>query len=1275
MGEFPYPARQQDKLNRESDYVDWIRQHSSYLNVGRRSLLVGGAASFVLGTFFNVLVLIPALVLFSLFIGACHFYTIASPVIFIAVFAFIYLCMLWAFRALYLPKVKAGAKRRPLQAAIVSFMGYMSVSITLSVATVALSYLLEFTRSSIEKTNFSFVTFIAGSSGSLVLLANVWQSVPNEARMRRLISIFLACLAGTVLIISFVLFIMHFIAFESPLAPYSIIPHLEKLEPWIYVVLLIFLVSGNLVFIWYRRWKVNRSVLGQPTLYSILLVLAIVYTSYSPISSPDPKGKTDTGELQGMIDRVAKYTMPLSEVATLPTIESGNPRIDTILLNCKKASESIGYLWNLQSFATSELLKPASLVSYWRRQYFRSAQGLAFTQKEISSLTELELENLRQCLGLASRLKIANSLSNRASSPDGDKNQSERAPEFKSLCRSLCRELIVRRFIIDEMNDRNYGDFLAAVQFPESDEANKLVQEALNALSDYRAADVDTAELDWFYGVGAKPPSALTQKNNFVLGKTPYLQYASVNEQERGEVRALVQKAILIALETVDVELLLKDTKNQNTSTHKKVFAEIVRRELSALSNSDLEFLAATQLQADIVAIKYGPWHGRELTSTARKVLDRIHKQYQTSYVETSQSAVLLLTERAIRLWSDFKCIPQAYQYHHKQDREDALTRLGNMFRASVTGRETEGDQAKLYSFDGQDIVPASTIATVLAARHVAPAGDHATIIASDDAAIGIATGMSLNIDRLTSQRFDMMRDGLRVKLRILFVGSFLAFCIGYFFVDINSNSLHGFYRDRLAEAFFLRRKDVDLEADHNVALSHLAKSDSKAPYNLINAALNLQASRNLKYRDSKCDFFIFSGLFCGNSVLGYVPSVNYERRYRKTNLATAMAISAAAASPNMGANSSPPIAFLMTWLNIRLGFWLPNPSKFARKFTFDEVFKCELNHYLVKRWLKVYGPRHERSESVGTNFPTTEHSLIGVALSGGGIRSASCNLGMIQSLNFWGVFEHVDYISSVSGGGYTACGLAVSMLPEDVCNSPQTADAVPIACECMSSEDTSRQYRLPSSFLFKELTSILHEEEDWVYLSDGGHIENLAAIELLRRKCKFIILGDAEEDRKFAFNGLGKLIRHSKIELDVDIDISVEQIVPAANGLSKQHHAIGLIKYPGDPKEHGILLYLKSSLSGDESLLVTQYYRENAAFPHEPTNDQFFSFGQFDAYRELGQHTTEQALREFFCIPEGATQQIDFQTLMHCIDRHIERLAGHSGTSIFGQLQWSVDV
>ena len=44
---------------------------------------------------------------------------------------------------------------------------------------------------------------------------------------------------------------------------------------------------------------------------------------------------------------------------------------------------------------------------------------------------------------------------------------------------------------------------------------------------------------------------------------------------------------------------------------------------------------------------------------------------------------------------------------------------------------------------------------------------------------------------------------------------------------------------------------------------------------------------------------------------------------------------------------------------------------------------------------------------------------LVGLALSGGGIRSATFNLGLLQALARQNILRYCDYLSTVSGGGY----------------------------------------------------------------------------------------------------------------------------------------------------------------------------------------------------------------------------------------------------------------
>lgn len=66
-----------------------------------------------------------------------------------------------------------------------------------------------------------------------------------------------------------------------------------------------------------------------------------------------------------------------------------------------------------------------------------------------------------------------------------------------------------------------------------------------------------------------------------------------------------------------------------------------------------------------------------------------------------------------------------------------------------------------------------------------------------------------------------------------------------------------------------------------------------------------------------------------------------------------------------------------------------------------------------------------ERRQAVGQSIHLSESGLVGVALSGGGIRSALYNLGFLQALAKFGLLKRVDYLSAVSGGGYIAAHLS----------------------------------------------------------------------------------------------------------------------------------------------------------------------------------------------------------------------------------------------------------
>lgn len=569
--------------------------------------------------------------------------------------------------------------------------------------------------------------------------------------------------------------------------------------------------------------------------------------------------------------------------------------------------------------------------------------------------------------------------------------------------------------------------------------------------------------------------------------------------------------------------------------------------------------------------------------------------------------------------------------------------------------------------------------------------------------------------DIYKSELAKMVRQsGMQVHFPFVLIFAVLLWVLAWLTADVNLTSIHGLYRDRLAAAFLVgedTKGDVDIEKDLDLEEICRYEAGSTAPYHLINTALNLQSSKDIGLRDRNSGYFVFSKKFIGGKRTRYCRSEDMEAVFPQMGLATAMAISAAAASPNMGRATSPALVAIMALLNIRLGYWIPNPGRLeewisvqkraAKKekgYLFNEVFTEELVE-ITRRWenYKPYPDRYLSAFEEDCRKPTPRHGLMGIGFSGGGIRSATINLGITQVLNRRGIFDHVDYMSTVSGGGYLGSSISALMRRKTKTVSevagtvrretnsageqvvrilPKPELKLASAFRLSREKAEPREYRYAGyaniavedgdwvkkgrrlvatgtapndelksigaffrwqvrpGALLREIGGRLDENHRWVNVSDGGHIENLASIELLRRRCKYIIIGDGEADPEHQFNGLATLVRSARIDLGVDIKINLDELRLAEKGkrkgLAGRHWAIGRIDYPPpDHKDSGYLLYLKSSVTGDEDEVIKQYRLASPSFPHETTADQFFGEGQFEAYRSLGQHIAEQVIKE----------------------------------------------
>lgn len=378
-----------------------------------------------------------------------------------------------------------------------------------------------------------------------------------------------------------------------------------------------------------------------------------------------------------------------------------------------------------------------------------------------------------------------------------------------------------------------------------------------------------------------------------------------------------------------------------------------------------------------------------------------------------------------------------------------------------------------------------------------------------------------------------------------LLVGLAVTFVVAWIasrYVNINRFSLHALYRNRLVRAYLGASRQArcpDLftgfDAADNPKAHELWPPKPYAPtggntrclFHVVNITLNVVKTARLAWQQRKAEAFTVSPLHSGAADKGYRLSREYGGGSPPggISLGTAMAISGAAASPNMGYHTTTSLALLLALFNVRLGWWLGNPGK-------------------------------EGNTTYREEGPTT----------------------------------------------------AIRPLVE-------------------------------------ETFALTTDTKPWVYLSDGGHFENLGIYEMVRRRCRFILAIDGGCDPDFTFEDLGNAVRKIYIDLGVRIKFakldqlknrpSAEELRRALEAIGElpegerpksaiPYYAIGVINYSqadGPQCEDGIVLYIKPAIhntSATEGAGVRSYAAGSPTFPHESTADQWFTESQFESYRSL---------------------------------------------------------
>jgi len=208
---------------------------------------------------------------------------------------------------------------------------------------------------------------------------------------------------------------------------------------------------------------------------------------------------------------------------------------------------------------------------------------------------------------------------------------------------------------------------------------------------------------------------------------------------------------------------------------------------------------------------------------------------------------------------------------------------------------------------------------------------------------------------------------------------------------------------------------------------------------------------------------------------------------------------------------------------------------------------------------------------------------------------------------------------------------------------NPDARPGVRIKRDLRRATDTLAIFALRAqTFLFNEMNArFCGTARRFWYLSDGGHFENTAAYELIRRRLPFIVLCDDGCDPTRTFGDFADLVRKARLDFDAEITVfTADEIaarVPApvrdrigtleelgridpATGWSPKAALLAWVRYRDGQTPDSLLLLLKPTVTGREPADVLNYHTQRPDFPQQTTADQFFDEAQWESYRLLGQ-------------------------------------------------------
>jgi hypothetical protein len=170
------------------------------------------------------------------------------------------------------------------------------------------------------------------------------------------------------------------------------------------------------------------------------------------------------------------------------------------------------------------------------------------------------------------------------------------------------------------------------------------------------------------------------------------------------------------------------------------------------------------------------------------------------------------------------------------------------------------------------------------------------------------------------------------------------------------------------------------------------------------------------------------------------------------------------------------------------------------------------------------------------------------------------------------------------------------------------------------------RYPRPRASYLLRELLGINSINAPYLYVTDGGHYENLGLVELLRRGCTEIYVFDASNDD---FGAAGDAVSLARSELNVEVALDYSELQPNEQSqISATDCVTATIEFPDQPQLSAKLYYARLTMTSDSPADAVAYQTRDPRFPHDPTSDQLYTDQRFEAYRSLGAQAASTALK-----------------------------------------------